>query len=289
MSKINISDVVDCLEISFDIRKILLEAIGLILSILILLAFFFIGNIANNGFISFVSYLIGFILSIFSFGITSVAISKMAYSELSIGEKLNWKEAISFSFKNWTKILLSPIIVLLIVAIFYFVQKLFFLLGNIPALAVIISIFTVPIVILNALLILFLALSTTFIPAIISVDNLSPIKIITRIYEILKTSTIKTYSYIALLSLIGGQVLLSGAIILYLATFIPFLIFSSSTGIFSAIYATELETFPVSISFAWVIFVLSILIILLAFISYSIVFLKTSLVNFYHSIKGNLK
>lgn len=92
-------------------------------------------------------WIIGALISLFFYFVTSTAISKVTYEQLKGDEFYESKEAWKFAYKNWKGTFLSPIYLGIFIGILLLVGLVFGLIGRIPYVGqIIIALFSIPLI-----------------------------------------------------------------------------------------------------------------------------------------------
>lgn len=92
-------------------------------------------------------WIIGALISLFFYFITSTAISKITFEQLKGDEFYESKEAWKFAYKNWKGTFLSPIYLAIFIGILLLVGLVFGLIGRIPYVGqIIIALFSIPLI-----------------------------------------------------------------------------------------------------------------------------------------------
>ncbi|MFA5103728.1 MAG: hypothetical protein WC527_00900 [Candidatus Margulisiibacteriota bacterium] len=287
--KYGVSEVFDCLDVAFDRKKILLQLAGIAISVGAVFLSSWIGGQIKNDLTANIINILGMVAVFLIMATIFAAISRMAYKELTVGEKLSQKEALAFSKKNLVSIIFSPVIIVAAGGAVLLAEYLIFILGRFSAFQIIISIFSVPVLLINAVIALTFALAVFFIYPIIAVDESGPIKTSRKILSAAVSAPVKVLCGSALTALLGIPVILSLASILFLANISTISMFGTASGIFEAMKATEIPSIPVTTYVAWSIFLVSLSALSGAVLSFALVFTKTAAVSIYLSIKSSLK
>mgnify|MGYP001001388634 CR=1 len=287
--KFGISEVFDCLEVAFDRKKILFQLIGTALAAGSVFLFSWIGILTGNYVGSNIFNIIGLIMAFVLTAFTFTGVSRMAYKELTVGEKISVKDALEFSKKNTLSVILSPIMIAAAGGIVILAEYLVFLLGRFSIFQVIISIFSIPVLLINAVIILTLATGLFLVYPIIAVDGSGPFKTSKNILSAVISAPVKVLSGAALAALIGIPVISVLGGILFLANISTISMFGTASGIFEAMRATEIPFVPTTTYVAWSIFLVSLSVLSGAVLSFALVYAKTAAVSIYLSIKNYLK
>lgn len=287
--RFGINEVFDCLDVAFDRKKIVLQLAGMAIAAGIVFLSSWLGGLAGNGLITSIVNIAGLIGAILVMAVVFAAISRMSYKELTVGEKLPAKEALAFSRKNLASIILSPVIVIAAGGAVLLAEYLVFLLGRSSLLQIVISVLSAPILLINAVIVLAFVLAAFFIYPVIAVDESGPVKTSRKVLSAAVSAPAKVLSGAALTVLLGLPVILSFSGILFLANISTISMFGTASGIFEAMKATEIPTIPQTTFIAWSIFLVSLSALAGAVLSFALVYIKTSAVSIYLSIKSSLK
>lgn len=287
--KFGVSEVFDCLDVAFDRKKIVLQLAGIALAAGAVFLASWVGGSTGNGLSANILNITGIIAAFLIMVVVFTGISRMAYKELTVGEKLSTIEALKFSKKNLISIISSPVIIAAAAGVVFLAEYLVFLLGRFSIFQIIISVFSVPVLLINAVIVLVLALAAFFIYPIIAVDESGALKTSRKILSAAVSAPVKILSGLALTALLGMPVILSLAGILFLANISTISMFGTASGIFEAMRATEIPFIPTTTYIAWSIFLVSLSALSGAVLSFALVYIKTAAVSIYLSIKSSLK
>ncbi|MCX5749494.1 MAG: hypothetical protein NTZ10_04555 [Candidatus Saganbacteria bacterium] len=287
--KIGSREVFDCLEVAFDLKKVLFVFLGAAAAFLGAMLLLWLGNIPKNFALAVILQVIAaiyfYIVMIGVCGGTSI----MVYKELTTGEKLSVKDAMSFSTKNLLALALSPVVWLAVSAVVLLAEYAVFMIGKFSAGQIILSLLTVPVILLNAFLLLFLLFGTLLLFEIIAVDGASALSAVGKLYALTKKAPLQILMCLVPVSIVG---VLAGAFAFTIflgSNIISLVIFGSASGLFAAMAAVEIPSFSPATQAAWAIFSFFVSILSGLIISYLFVFLKTSCVSIYMSVKERIK
>jgi signal transduction histidine kinase len=188
----NWRDIFKVVKFSFDPKKIFLQMLGLIIGICCLLIFTQLGCLLSNiecGIIpkffskegillnlpGTILLIIGFFLFYMVMFTTNGMVSKMAVESFLRDEIMEINEALKYGLKNFKSFVLSPIVLVILIAFTFLGLYICGLIGRIPYLGEIVISFSVIPIFLGGLLILFLLLVFSFgillLPSIIAVED----------------------------------------------------------------------------------------------------------------------
>jgi len=287
--KFGISDVFDCIEISFDRKKIVFQLIGTAIAAGAAFLGVWLGSMSSNAVIASAAQLIGFVVAFLSIIVTLTAVSRMSYKELTTGEKLSAKQALEFCKKNISSIIITPLLVVLAAALVILAEYLVFLLGRFAVGQIFISIFSGPVLLINALIALLLTMGIFVMYPIIAVDESGPVKTLRKMFAVITSAPMQVLMSSSLATIIIVPVIASLAGLLSVANITTITLFGAASGIFAEMAATEIPAIATPTYIAWGIFVFSLVALSGAILSFSLVYVKTTAVSIYMNIKGRIK
>lgn len=287
--KYGINEVMDCLEVAFDRKKILFQLAGIALSAAAVVLFSWLGGLAAPGLAANALNLTGAFVAAAIMAVFLTGISRMSYKELTVGEKISPKEALEFSKSNILSLLLTPVALAASAGAVFLLQYAIFLLGRFSLVQVVISVFSAPVLVLNAVMILFLGAASLFIYPVIAVDESGPFKSSRKVLTAVFYAPAKLLAGVTLSALMGIPVILSLAGLLFTANILTISMFGSASGIFEAMKHTEIPFIPATTYAAWSVFLVSLSVLSGAVLSYALVYTKTAAVSIYLSMKNSLK
>jgi len=287
--KFGISDVFDCIEISFDRKKIVFQLIGTAIAVGAAFLGVWLGSLSSNGIIASAAQLIGFVVAFLSMIVTLTAVSRMSYKELTVGEKLSAKEALAFCKKNISSIIITPLLVVLAAVLLLAAEYLVFLLGRFAIGQIFISLFSGPVLLINALIVLLLTMGIFVMYPIIAVDESGPVKTLRKMFAVITSAPMQVLMSSSLATIIIVPVIASLAGLLSVANITTITLFGAASGIFAEMAATEIPSIATPTYIAWGIFVFSLVALSGAILSFSLVYVKTTAVSIYMNIKGRIK
>ncbi len=283
-------EVLDSIEIAFDKKKVLYMFLGIVVSVLVFVLVVYIGGISGNGIVSAVSQVLGIILSFVIIALVNGAVSRTAYKEITSGEALSAKDALAFSFRNFWALVLTPACIGAAALLVLVAEYAVFLLGRIEVLSIVFAALTIPVIILNIFVITFIlaGIETSF--AIIAADETGVLKSAGKTFTLFKKAFIQYLSGVAVILLVGIPVLLMLAALLLGSGLLSLYLFGWASGFTSLLSAAaDGAPIPYLSQIAWSVFGIFALVLTLLLGSFKLVFLKTSLVSLYLSLKEKIK
>ena len=287
--KFGINEVFDSLEVAFDGKKVSIAFVGILLTILVSLVSAWVGTMASNAIVYVVLQIVSFLILLAIIACADGAVGYMAYKDLTMGEKLSIKDGLAFSKNNIKTLLLTPITIGIVFIVLFFVEYLILLLAKIPALQIVLSIFTIPVVLFNAILILAAVISVLMMFAIIAVDASGPVSNAKKIYSLVKNAPLQTFASIILSVIIAAPVLIGILLLLFGADVISVALFGSASGIFADMAAMDIPVLAGSAQISWAIFAVFASLLSLYAFSYVLTVIHTCAVNVYLSLKEKIK
>lgn len=287
--KFGVSDVFDCIEISFDRKKIVFQLIGTAIAVGAAFLGVWLGSLSSNGVVASAAQLIGFAVAFLSMIVTLTAVSRMSYKELTTGEKLSAKEALGFCKKKISSIIITPLLVVLAAVLLLAAEYLVFLLGRFAVGQIFISVFSGPVLLINALIVLLLTMGIFVMYPIIAVDESGPVKTLRKMFAVITSAPMQVLMSSSLATIIIVPVIASLAGLLSVANITTITLFGAASGIFAEMAATEIPSIATPTYIAWGIFVFSLVALSGAILSFSLVYVKTTAVSIYMNIKGRIK
>lgn len=287
--RFGLDEVLDNLLISFDIKKVSLQFLGVFIALLCFFLFSWVANYISMPWLSIAWWSLGGTIVYVLFMLIHGALTSTIYKELTSGEKLDFKQSFSQSKKNLRAMVFSPIIFAVGLLIILGIEYLIFMLGKISAAAVLLSVFTIPFILLNALLLLAAFIEILLIVEIIIIDEAQIISALRKVINIVKKAPIQVIGNYGLVLIVGLIFAIITGGLLFAGSIITLSMFGSSSGLFAQLSATEIPFLPRAMQISYSIFSISMSIILGFLISYLFVFLKSNSVSIYLSIKDKIK
>lgn len=286
--KIGIKDVFDCLEISFDLKKVAFTLGGLLVGMIGMFALLWIGGIPNNVPVFLICQLAGLLFALVCYVLVMGAVSIMGYKELTSGEKVSVWQALGTAKDNIWSFLLSPLAVALAVVLILAMEYVVFMLGRLAAGQIILSLLSIPFVLLNILLILALVIGYILVFAIVASEGSGVLSTVNRIYTAIKKAPLQIAMGVALVVVVGTPVVLVGYGALLGGVVATLAIFGAASGIFADMAASEIPSLSSSTQAAWSIFGFFVSLLAGMLGAFILVYIKTSAVSIYLNIKDRL-
>ncbi len=284
-----INEALDCLEVAFDRKKIIVNLAGMVLSAGLFILVSWLGSLSGAEAVSTAANIVGLVSAWIVISLTLTAVCRMSYKELTTGEKISAAEALSFSKKHLLTSALSPALIALAAGAVLLAEYAVFMLGRYSLVQVAVSLFSIPVLLINSALILLAAVAAVFAFPIVAVDEGGIINTSKKIVSAVLSAPIKMISGVAVTLILGIPVLLALGAVLFTANISTISMFGTASGIFAAMKATEIPFVPGTTYTAWTIFLVSLSVLTGALVSYGIVYAKTAAVSIYLSIKSSLK
>lgn len=205
------------IDLSFDRRKLSLAILGAIATVIVGGVFIWIGNqlARDTGILAMLFYLVGLIGAVATMAVFSGAITRISYGDL-IGQPMHRiSEALSLSLGRLPTLLLSPLLIVLGVAVAVLIEALTLLIGRIPILGeLIVSIAFVPLVLFNAFLLIVVAVSVWLIFPIAIAENAGVIQAIQRTIELVRRAPGRIMLYLIMSALLSILVVAGAGLLL---------------------------------------------------------------------------
>jgi len=199
--KIGISALLDSLDISFDAQKIGFFLAGLMVAIIGAVIFTLIGNMYIQNIPLYVFFaILASLWASFAIYFTRGGVTRMVYNELSGAGKLSFKDAFAFAKKNAGALMLSPLAILLVViGVVIFELLLTLVLRFVPGIGnIAIALLAIPLVAVNAPLIIALNFLEGLPIAIVAVDESDIKGTVAKTYNIVKNEPLRFLSLISI-------------------------------------------------------------------------------------------
>ena len=286
--RFSVNEVFDSLEIAFDIKKVAFVYIGALIAVFGAALILWLGNITGNLIVSIIFQLIAVIFFYIVFVVVSGGISITNYKELTSGEKLSIKQALSYCKENIVSLFASPLLLIISIAAVAGIEYIIFLLGRHSIGQIVLSIFSAPILILNIALILMLIFGLLMIFEIIAVDASSPVGTIKKIHTIIRKAPLQVIMYFAPVMVIGMLVVVSIVGIFFGALLLTLTLVGSASGIFAEMAAADVASFSLHTQIAWTIFSIFASILGGLILSFPFVFIKACALSIYLAIKERI-
>ena len=205
------------IDLSFDRRKLSLAILGAIATVIVGGVFVWIGNqlARDTGILALLFYLTGLIGAVATMAVFSGAITRISYGDL-VGQPVQRiSEALSLSLGRLPTLLLSPLLIVLGVAVAALIEALALLIGRIPILGeLIVSIAFVPLVLFNAFLPIVVAVSVWLIFPIAIAENAGVIQAIQRTIELIRRAPGRIMLYLIMSALLSILVVVGAGLLL---------------------------------------------------------------------------
>ncbi len=286
--KFGLNEIFDALEIAFSVKKAALVLVGLIVALLGSALFFWLGTL-SSGLLAWLANAAGTVLLYVLVMWLHGAVSVMAYKELTSGEKIEPVQAVSLAKSNLKSLLLTPLMAVLAAALVLGIEYLVFMLGRFYAGQLAISLISGILIFVNAAVILGLIIGFFLITEMITVDASGPVASFKKLLDVAKKASLQAVMYFVPVLLIGAGVVISGSMLLFSSTLVSLSLFGTASGIFADMAASEVPTFSVYTQASWAIFSVFTGLLSGLLLSFAIVFVKTSCISIYLSLKQRLK
>lgn len=286
--KVTLNEILDCMEVSFDIKKVGIVFLSLITITLVGMVIQYFKSIFGYNLITYLLLLSFVILLLTLVSLVSITICKLLYQELTIGERISLKSALIFAKDKLIRALSGLILFLIVGAIIYFIHKVIFLFGSILPLQLVLSLFTAPLILIDSVLLIFaLVILAQFFPAI-SIDEMNIVTTFLRLFKIAKKLAVRMLASLSISVILGVMMIAPVFLAVVVSNLFILVLFIEGGSIFEALSATELPTLAIPTYYALKIFVVSSALVFIGFLSILMVFLKAICVNFYIKIKSSI-
>ncbi|MEK7376785.1 MAG: hypothetical protein AABZ57_06460 [Candidatus Margulisiibacteriota bacterium] len=287
--RLTLEELFDGFEVAADIKKISLVFAGSAGGWLCFMLFVWLGGLMKNDIALALFSLVGYAINFVFCAIALSSSNRMVYKELTTGEKLTLKDGFEFTKKNIGSVVLSPVVILLVIALALAMEFLLFMFGRFELGAVIISLLTAPAIMLNTLLLACAVFGSILTLAIISVDESGIIVTAGKIYKIARQASIPFIMYMSLALILGIAATAIIAFIFILAATITVLLFGTASQIFINLSAMDIPSLSLPLQAATLISVISIYLLAGLVFSYPAVLLQSFATSVYLKIKELVK
>jgi|GEM_PF-1974327 len=287
--KIGSNEVFDCIEVAFDIRKAVFVLLGAAAAFAGALLLLWLGSASGNSALSLAAQLAAalyfYLIIVAVCGGTSI----MAYKELTTGEKISVKDALDFSKKNFLSLVLSPVIWLAAPALVLLAEYVIFMTGKFAAGQIVLSLLTVPVMLLNAFILLFLLFGALLLFEIITVDGASPLASVNKLFALTRKASLQVLMYLIPVLIVGSFAAAAAFGVFLGANILSLALLGTASGLFAEMAAVEVPAFSPAAQMSWSIFSFFVSVISGLILAGLFVFLKASNIAIYLSVKERIK
>ena len=191
------------IDVSLDRRKLILAVLGLVAAGVSGGVFFGLATFLDNEAAAALMALLGLMAMWIVATLFTGAIARMSYETLAGRPTSNMRAALSYAAGHLKSLLFAPLLLWGVLVAVLIAEAVILLLGRIPAVGPILAaLLFLPLVLINALLLIFLLLGGWLVPAIVAGEGTGPVETLRRLRDLMRRAPGRLVTYLAVTALI---------------------------------------------------------------------------------------
>ncbi len=204
MKEKGLAIILRAIDVSLDLRKLLVAVVGLALTLGVGAFLAFLGSRTGDAGL-FVFTLLAFIGMWVGLSLVYGMVTRMSYLHLTRGDAGSWQEALGYALGHWASLMFTGLVLVLAVLGVFLVEVIALLLGRIPYLGELIaSAAFLPLTLLNAFALLVVLVGSWLIYPIIAAEGTGVAGTIQRVVGLVRRSPGQVVAYIAIALIVVG-------------------------------------------------------------------------------------
>jgi len=282
--KFGLDQLIKAMELSFDLRKIHVQLVGMIIGLVLCLLFLLVGAMMQQSFLMMLFIALAVVSVYVASTITQGCVCRMIFRDVVSGEKVSFVKAFKFGWEKMWVLVLSPLGLILMISIVGLIEYLIFLMGRIPAFGpIILAILLVPLFITNVILVLIFLFGLWLIPAIVAIDETNIGDTLRTIYQAARKAPILLLIYLAVSSIMILMFLTWMLVVIFDGAFLTSLVLSE---IIASVESSLILSIPMWITL--IIGAVSLFVAVAYILSYLIVLVQTIPTSIYMAVKERI-
>lgn len=196
--------ILKAIDVSLDLRKLLVAVAGLAVTLGVAAFLAFLGSRTGDAGL-FLFTLLAFLAVWVGLSLVYGMVTRMSYLHLTRGDAGSWQEALGYAMAHWASLMFTGLVMVLAVLGVFLAEVIVLLLGRIPYLGELIaSVAFLPLTLVNAFVLLVVIVGSWLIYPIIAAEGTGVFGTIQRLVRLVRRSPGQIVAYIAIAMLAVG-------------------------------------------------------------------------------------